>query len=63
MDNIQLYRGQHVQFVQRLNNDYCLVQLLNKDAAAEKQNLEVQIPISLIRVRAKLPMDGMNTNF
>lgn len=34
-DNVHLFKGQHVQIVQRINNDFCLVQLLNNvDAAA-----------------------------
>lgn len=28
-DNVHLFKGQHVQVLQRLNNDLCLVQLLN----------------------------------
>jgi hypothetical protein len=28
-DNIHLYKGQHVQIVQRLNNEFSIVQLLN----------------------------------
>jgi hypothetical protein len=30
-DNIQLHKGQHIQIIQRLNNEFCLAQLLVND--------------------------------
>jgi hypothetical protein len=69
-DNVHLVKGQHVQIVQRLNNELCIVQLLsgtNKDESGasstpttgsahvpgQKQIIEVQIPLSIIKSRIK----------
>jgi len=59
VDNIQLYKGQHVQIIQRLNNEFVLVQLVNNNSTESsdiksKQIIEVQIPVSLIKSRNKL---------
>ncbi len=64
-DNIQLFKGQHVQIIQRLNNDTCLVHVINNsaestsDLKSSKQLIEVQIPAQLIKMRNnKLHTDG-----
>ncbi len=70
-ENVQLYKGQHVQIIQRLNNDYCLVQLLNHPSGSneannstQKQPLEVQIPSNLIKIRTKFILaDGIMEHF
>ena len=57
---MQLVKGQHVQVIQRLSNEFCLVQLLNSTdqgggggpGAQNKQLVEVQVPISLIKCRS-----------
>lgn len=64
-DNIHLTRGQHVQIVNR-NNDQLTVQLLNNfdgsssssSSSSAKQCIEVQIPISLVKCRVKSVNDG-----
>lgn len=37
-DNVHLYKGQHVQVIQKLNNDQCIVQLLNNLELASPTN-------------------------
>lgn len=66
-----MYKGQHIQVIQRINNDFCLVQLLNSNHSngtdstgnqasnqAQKQLIEVQIPIGLIKSRIRSSYDG-----
>jgi len=70
VDNIQLFKGQHVQIVQRLSNDICLVQLVNsaenstnsEQAIKSKQVIEVQVPIGLIKTRSKLNNNNVDGN-
>ena len=69
-DNVHLFKGQHIQILQRLNNECCLVQLLSDSKPTggenanglngqQKQVVEVQVPISLIKYRNKhLNIDG-----
>ena len=68
-DNVHLVKGQHIQILQRLNNEFCLVQLLSDSKlngenvnvmnGQQKQVVEVQVPISLIKYRNKhLNIDG-----
>lgn len=68
-DNVQLFKGQHIQIVHRLNNEFCLVQLLSDSKVSgenanglngqQKQVVEVQVPLSLIKYRNKhLNIDG-----
>ena len=58
-DNVHLFKGQHVQIIQRLNNEFCLVQLLSNSNLTDqtngqpKQVVEVQVPIGLIKYRNK----------
>ena len=61
-DNIHLYKGQHIQVMQRLNNEFCLVQVLNTEtqtsnepstSASSKKAIEVQVPVNLIKSRMK----------
>ena len=58
VDNIQLFKGQHVQIIQRLGNDLCLVHVINNNNnnnnnaestsdLKSKQLIEVQIPAQL----------------
>ena len=62
IDNVQLYKGQHVQILNRLNSEYYMVQLLNSavdnTSQTPKQVIEVQVPISLIKTRTKPNTDG-----
>ena len=63
-ENLQLYKGQHVQIIQRLNNEFCLVQLLNSTVVdspkdnSHKQFIEFQIPISILKSRNKIVIEG-----
>ena len=69
-DNVHLFKGQHIQILQRLNNEFCLVQLLSDSKPTggenanglngqQKQVVEVQVPIGLIKYRNKhLNIDG-----
>ncbi len=69
-DNIQLFKGQHVQVLHRTNNEFVAVQLINNSmldntsvsgtssSQYSKKIIEVQLPISLIRTRNKLNTDG-----
>jgi hypothetical protein len=36
-DNIHLLKGQHVQIVQRLNNEFCIVQLLSNNSNSSNE--------------------------
>ncbi len=52
-----------MQIVQRLNNEFCLVQLLSnplsENTTLHKQQLiEVQVPSNLIKIRTKFIADG-----
>ena len=63
-----MYKGQHIQIIQKINNELCLVQLLNQSnpelqspsngTPNQKQIIEVQIPINLIRFRNKSNIEG-----
>lgn len=54
-----------MQIIQRLNNEFVLVQLVNNNSTEpsdikSKQIIEVQIPVSLIKSRNKLSnLDGI----
>ena len=73
VDNIQLFKGQHVQIIQRLGNDICLVHVINNNNnnnnaestsdLKSKQLIEVQIPAQLIKARNKLHNDGIILEF
>ena len=34
IENVQLYKGQHVQVLNRINNEYCMVKLLTSNNSA-----------------------------
>jgi hypothetical protein len=65
IENVQLLKGQHVQIVNRINNEYCMVQLVNSAdghlvSQLPKQIIEVQVPIALIKTKNKLNVEGKN---
>lgn len=53
-DNVTLTRGQHIQIIQRINNDFSIVQLLDHiNGSNSKQYIEVEIPNSIIKAKHK----------
>lgn len=54
-DNVTLTKGQHIQIIQRLNNDFSIVQLLDHlNGSNSKHYIEVEIPNSIIKSKHKL---------
>ena len=45
-ENIKLNKGQSVNLIQKINNENCLIQIIS----SEQQNVEVIVPISIIRI-------------
>ncbi|CAF0832793.1 unnamed protein product [Brachionus calyciflorus] len=66
IENINLTKGQHIQIIQRLNNDFSLVQLLdnvnnnNQAQSNNRQNVEIQIPNSIIKSKHKVVNEDVN---
>ena len=46
-ENVKLFKGQHVNLIQKLNNENCLIQIINN----EQQQIELIVPISIIKIQ------------
>ena len=53
-ENIQLTKGQQVQIIQKLNNESCLVQLVNSNDVGtthqQQQSSTIEVPLNILKI-------------